>query len=999
MRVACLATSTVLAAVSAVAGPSFEERVEAQRRIDAVYLSHQIGSTRTVAEALPREVLERKVRTYLQQSRLLAQRWNTPITKAMLERELERMARGTRMPERLRELFAALGDDPALIAECLARPLLADRLARGYFAFDERARAAAGEDERTWDAWWPAVAAEIDVAAFEPHDGPAGRLPLPEDLDAPPCLPDDTWDNGGLDLPDARQNHTAVWTGSEMIVWGGAKPFGAVDRGARYDPATDTWALLGNSGAPSPRESHTAVWTGSEMIVWGGGPSATDTGGRYDPQTDTWAPTTTDGAPDGRYEHTAVWTGDEMVVWGGVGGADSGGRYDPSTDTWQPVSQMSAPGPRQQATAVWTGERMIVWGGTWGGTELSTGGVYDPATDTWTPMSLTFAPTGRYDHTAVWTGELMLVWGGNVAGSSPTATGGRYDPANNVWQNTPMALAPQARERHTAIWTGTQMIVWGGRDNSGYFDNGGSYNPQTNAWDGVAGRPPSARAGHTAVWTGDRMLVWGGELGSTVLDTGARYDPSDGTWTPMLLGGVPEGRSGHTTVWTGNRMIVWGGSPYFLPGSRYDPATDSWQPMSSIGEPFPRDEHTAIWSGGEMIVWGGYCCGGKGDFDTGGRYDPLTDAWQGTTTAGAPSGRWGHSAIWTGSEMVVWGGSPAFGPKFNDGARYRPATDSWTAMSAMGAPQARTDHTAVWTGNRMIVWGGETTASANTGGIYDPVSNAWTLTATSGAPSARSGHTALWTGDEMIVWGGANFADELDTGGRFDAQSNGWQPTSTLGAPGQRARHAAVWTGSRMIVWGGFGELPFNCCLDDGAVYDPGADSWAALQADGAPSGRSGHGAVWTGSFMVAWGGLGELRSGGRYALGHADDGDGDGLTECDGDCADGNGGVFAAPGEIQGLTIGQNVFTDALLQWQSDAPNSGSGTRYDVLRGTLGALPDHGAATCLYDSAATTIAGDNQEPAAGDGFYYLIRGQNVCATGGWGESSAGAPREAAACP
>ena len=66
-----------------------------------------------------------------------------------------------------------------------------------------------------------------------------------------------------------RYGHTAVWTGSEMIVWGGVtpaqQPFERQD-GARYDPATDTWSPLSLVNAPSPRYYHTAVWTGAEMI-------------------------------------------------------------------------------------------------------------------------------------------------------------------------------------------------------------------------------------------------------------------------------------------------------------------------------------------------------------------------------------------------------------------------------------------------------------------------------------------------------------------------------------------------------------------------------------------------------------------------------------------------------------------------------------------------------------------------------------------------------------
>src|SRR5262249_41278168 len=51
----------------------------------------------------------------------------------------------------------------------------------------------------------------------------------------------------------------------------------------------DTWTGLFSND----RASHTAVWTGSEMIVWGGGGTAglLATGGRYTPATDSWAPT------------------------------------------------------------------------------------------------------------------------------------------------------------------------------------------------------------------------------------------------------------------------------------------------------------------------------------------------------------------------------------------------------------------------------------------------------------------------------------------------------------------------------------------------------------------------------------------------------------------------------------------------------------------------------------------------------------------------------------
>ena len=115
---------------------TFEERVNAQAAIERVYYAHQIGATKPFDQAVPRAVLENKVRKYLEQTVALQTYWKTAVTDETLQRELERMAQGTRMPERLQELYAALGNDAFLIKECLARPALVDRLAHNFYAFD-----------------------------------------------------------------------------------------------------------------------------------------------------------------------------------------------------------------------------------------------------------------------------------------------------------------------------------------------------------------------------------------------------------------------------------------------------------------------------------------------------------------------------------------------------------------------------------------------------------------------------------------------------------------------------------------------------------------------------------------------------------------------------------------------------------------------------------------------------------------------------------------------
>jgi len=73
-----------------------------------------------------------------------------------------------------------------------------------------------------------------------------------------------------------------------------------------------------------------------------------------------------------------------------------------------------------------------------------------------------------------------------------------------------------------------------------------------------------------------------------------------------------------------------------------------------------------------MIIWGGH-----GDFDvlgyyfnTGGRYDPSTDSWTSTSIVNAPDGRYRHTAVWTGSEMIVWGGILYSNSSTGTGGRY-----------------------------------------------------------------------------------------------------------------------------------------------------------------------------------------------------------------------------------------------------------------------------------------------------------------------------------------
>jgi N-acetylneuraminic acid mutarotase len=979
---------------------TFAERVAYQRAIEEVYWRHRIWPRNRGERPDPKPrldavmsqaQLEKKVEDYLRTSQALEDQWQRPITSEQLQAEMDRMAKDSKQPEVLRELFEALGNDPFVIAECLARPALAERLLANWYAYDQRfhrelkkhaeadlqrhntikqMRQTSGSYDEiefiTSDSARDVVDRGVShgvklnsldweetvqrlAAAFQQSDPvkasaigvrrdvateyrtlPVGKLsPLREDetryyvtaviekadnhlklaIVSWPKEPLESWlaqaakesptaitqpsadytlptisgGNECLDAwaatagpPDARLLPTAVWTGAEMIVWGGSNQGGDLNTGGRYNPATDTWTITSSTNAPSARYFHTAVWTGSEMIVWGGGNGSGlyfNTGGRYNPSTDNWTATSTADAPDARTGHTAVWTGNEMIVWGGSFAddtgfhySDTGGRYNPSTNSWTATSIANAPDGRDSHTAVWTGNEMIVWGGEFsddaGYHDLNTGGRYNPSTNAWTGTSTINVSVARHANTAVWTGDEMIVWGGYSYELGRLNTGGRYNPTSNAWGATSLTNTPEARYSHSAVWTGTEMIVWGGfATNSLGLNTGARYDPSTDGWTPTTTtEAPLARYYHAAVWTGSEMIIWGGTGVDYSFNTGGRYNPSTNSWTATATFNVPTGRSFHTAVWTGSEMIVWGGFDRLNTGARYTPSTDSWAATAMIDAPDGRYNHTAVWTGLEMIVWGGLSYGNQTHwYNTGGRYNPTTDSWSATSLTNAPDARESHTAVWTGSEMIVWGGDFYDGnyQYLNTGGRYNPEMDSWTPTALTNAPDGRYLHAAVWTGSEMIVWGGYfydgNDHYLNTGGKYDFVTNTWTATNTANAPAARAGHTAVWTGNEMTVWGGANNSISFRTGGRYDPTTDNWVTTNIPNAVDGRFYHTAVWTGSEMIVWGG-SSLSFGA-LNTGGRYNPDTDSWTLTTTDNAPSARAKHTAIWTGDEMIVWGG------------------------------------------------------------------------------------------------------------------------------------------------
>jgi len=321
----------------------------------------------------------------------------------------------------------------------------------------------------------------------------------------------------------------------------------------------------------------------------------------------------------------------------------------PSSGHWEPVSNINAPTRRALHSAIWSGSDMIIWGGD-DGDRTNTGGRYNPTSDTWQATSTEGAPAGRIGHSAVWTGSEMIVWGGDTYYQNYQNDGGRYDPVNDGWQDMTNIGAPSARRFHAAVWTGSEMIIWGGFSVEGYLSDGGRYNPGNDTWQSMATYPlgfdSMSNNGSAAIWTGSEMIILSG-------NAGARYNPSTDSWQTIPDIGSP--LNFEAAVWTGTEVLVWGVN-YF---AAYNPLTDNWRQLPQACSPSYREDSQAVWTGSEMIIWGGQnrSYGVINNLDTGGYYSFHDEKWRATSLFGSPPPGSIHTAVWTDSEMIVWGGS------------------------------------------------------------------------------------------------------------------------------------------------------------------------------------------------------------------------------------------------------------------------------------------------------------------------------------------------------
>ena len=301
----------------------------------------------------------------------------------------------------------------------------------------------------------PTTPAPPDLTPGDRSSGQNPLLPLTAGimyLEEPPLRP--------------RWGPAMVWTGSEIVAWGGQASDGSertFTDGAAYNVATRRWRPMAQAPLPGGESRPVGVMTGAGVVIAQGANAA-----RWEPATNTWSELpdpprpvvdlATDGTlavsasanavldtRDGRWRElpeppvhlerpTTAWTGSQLIVVGGPSTAFASAvalAVDPSEGMWR---RLATPPDRLHAEALsadWDGERVVV-------VNYDMQAVaYDPRTDQWEQLPDT--PARFFENAPTFASP------GDGTGVAFHALAAVVRTAGGAWVPLPNALLPQGR--------------------------------------------------------------------------------------------------------------------------------------------------------------------------------------------------------------------------------------------------------------------------------------------------------------------------------------------------------------------------------------------------------------------------------------------------------------------------------------------------------------------------------------------------------------------------
>jgi N-acetylneuraminic acid mutarotase len=638
-------------------------------------------------------------------------------------------------------------------------------------------------------------------------------------------------------LPVPRfEGNTAVVNGQLYVIGGYYDAaIHATTEVDRYDPGTNTWAVL--SDMPVALTHCGTAVDGQTIYLAGGfvgdypGPGGTSRVLKYNVATDTWSDAPP--LPEARGAGALVRLGRALHFFGG----QDANRQSDKADHWalnldDPgagwVRAADLPNARDHLGAVALNGKAYAVGGQHldeTSTNQAEVDAYDPATDTWAPVAPLPVPTGHnHQSTFVLNGRIVVA-GGQTNGGQYLAALEQYDPAANNWVALPPL--PEARQAGNAQQIGGKIYFTGGRSSGG--------------------------APTTTTWAGLPANTW---------ETVAAM--------PVPLGEVAGGVIGHTLYLVGE------GSPVTL---AFDLSTGTWR-SNLAARLFVGNHHAAEVFGGKLYLLGGLSGGSEGKVQI---YDPASDRW--SRGADMPFAAGSSSSALINGEIYVAGGIVGSDTTARV-AKYNPATDAWTDLAPM--PQGRNHAASATDGSRLYVFGGRVGPNAVANGfdtveVYDPGTGAWTSTESGSGraplPQARGGMgKAVFYNGEFYVLGGETLDGPLATPANVYNRVDVYSPRADrwrLGPVLPTARHGTFplpYAGRLYVAGGGTqsggsqSSVVEAFTLDSPIVSDPGFESPRVGSGAGAAFQYDPDGSAW-----MFTGGSGVAGNGSAFTAGNPD--------------------------------------------------------------------------------------------------------------------------------
>lgn len=200
---------------------------------------------------------------------------------------------------------------------------------------------------------------------------------------------------------------------------------------------------------------------------------------------------------------------------------------------------------------------------------------------------------------AAWTGRDLLVWGS----AQPGVVVARYDLGLRSWEEFRSPL--RAGWELTGAWVGNELVLVSYVVGESMPD-AVAFNPRTERWRRIAESPLDARHGPPAIVAGHEVLFLTGFAGDAGLVANAAYNPETDRWRSLSAAGF-SGYVYEQPQWTGRHVVYYGRTI-----AVYDVVEDTWQPVPQRAETSGREQAAIVWSGSELLVWGG---SGTGDGD------------------------------------------------------------------------------------------------------------------------------------------------------------------------------------------------------------------------------------------------------------------------------------------------------------------------------------------------------------------------------------------------